>query len=471
MSRMRYFIYIPIILIILFIHSLCFANPPKSIDIIVPQYKVVREAGFDYIDIPKGEILLIDGMPRVPYYTFSTHYPHGYKIQNVMLKQKSGLKTQTGLTLPTVKMIPGSPGGELSEKMAQKGWYPDKDFEWKIWEEPDGGSNLIILMYPFYYNAETLESKFYANYKFDIEYVYTQVSVTSLTTDKYIYDPGENVGIKINFANQGDSQDVILFVTVKKEISDEVIFTFPQKSIKKLSGKDSISVTWEPKKIPTGDYMVEAKLKDEFGNILDSEIYSFRVGKILGKVHDFSVLPEYFSIGDKIKLSLKFENAGSCDLNGNCIFQIKEGKKTIKDTIQEFTDLQPGKFSNFSYSWDTKDAKKGAIYHIFGYVYYNGTATPAEYRVVSTNHFPNAEFTYSPEKPRINEEITFDGSGSTDEDGKIVKFDWNFGDGGVDTGKIVTHAYSLPGNYRITLTVKDNQEATDKITLNIPVEE
>ena len=53
-----------------------------------------------------------------------------------------------------------------------------------------------------------------------------------------------------------------------------------------------------------------------------------------------------------------------------------------------------------------------------------------------------------------NREVFFDGSYSIDNYG-IVSFYWTFGDDKTGTGAVTTHAYSEPGNYTGTLTVKD----------------
>jgi len=74
---------------------------------------------------------------------------------------------------------------------------------------------------------------------------------------------------------------------------------------------------------------------------------------------------------------------------------------------------------------------------------------------------PTASFTYSPEKPVVNQTITFNASDSIDPDGTIVKYDWDFGDGNSGTGEVITHAYSSAGDYTVILTVTDNDEATD----------
>jgi len=52
--------------------------------------------------------------------------------------------------------------------------------------------------------------------------------------------------------------------------------------------------------------------------------------------------------------------------------------------------------------------------------------------------------------------LTFDGSGSSDPDGWIITYHWEFGDGSEAYGSVVTHAYSGGGTYWVALTVWDN---------------
>jgi PKD repeat protein len=59
----------------------------------------------------------------------------------------------------------------------------------------------------------------------------------------------------------------------------------------------------------------------------------------------------------------------------------------------------------------------------------------------------------------VAEPLTFDGTGSTDLDGTIVSFDWDFGDGATASGSRVTHSYAKAGSYLVHLKVTDNQGA------------
>lgn len=58
--------------------------------------------------------------------------------------------------------------------------------------------------------------------------------------------------------------------------------------------------------------------------------------------------------------------------------------------------------------------------------------------------------------------VTVNGSGSRDPDGSIAAYQWDFGDGSTAAGVAPpAHVYAADGTYTITLTVRDDQGATD----------
>jgi PKD repeat protein len=64
---------------------------------------------------------------------------------------------------------------------------------------------------------------------------------------------------------------------------------------------------------------------------------------------------------------------------------------------------------------------------------------------------------------------TANGSGSSDADGPLGNYAWNFGDGTAASGQTVTHTYSASGSYTIGLTVTDNDAATSTTTRQVTV--
>ncbi|MFX1270732.1 MAG: PKD domain-containing protein, partial [Promethearchaeota archaeon] len=62
------------------------------------------------------------------------------------------------------------------------------------------------------------------------------------------------------------------------------------------------------------------------------------------------------------------------------------------------------------------------------------------------------------------------GAGSTDPDGTIVSYEWNFMDGTTGTGQSTTHVFGAAGTYYVTLTVIDNDGGRDTDTVVITAE-
>jgi len=93
----------------------------------------------------------------------------------------------------------------------------------------------------------------------------------------------------------------------------------------------------------------------------------------------------------------------------------------------------------------------------------------------TTNQNPSADAGGPYENSRY-QLITFDGSGSSDTDGTITGYRWDFdNDGTYDTGWLTisttTHAYSTAGIYTVKLQVKDNAEATATDTTTATINE
>ena len=63
--------------------------------------------------------------------------------------------------------------------------------------------------------------------------------------------------------------------------------------------------------------------------------------------------------------------------------------------------------------------------------------------------------------------IHFDGSGSSDPDGTIASYTWDFGDGSSSTKTAPIHIFEAEGTYTVTLIVTDNEGASDSATVAI----
>jgi len=93
--------------------------------------------------------------------------------------------------------------------------------------------------------------------------------------------------------------------------------------------------------------------------------------------------------------------------------------------------------------------------------------------VNKVNKPPVAAFRFSPETPKMGDQVCFNASESHDPDGKIVRYEWDFdGDGTFDettTEPKVCHVFELAGNFNVTLRVTDDDGATAEFTATVTV--
>ncbi len=82
--------------------------------------------------------------------------------------------------------------------------------------------------------------------------------------------------------------------------------------------------------------------------------------------------------------------------------------------------------------------------------------SPGDGLVVSPDQGPVANIAVAP--AQAGSPTRLDGSGSSDPDGSVARYDWDFGDGtsASDAGPAPEHVYAGAGTYAVTLTVTDD---------------
>ncbi len=97
----------------------------------------------------------------------------------------------------------------------------------------------------------------------------------------------------------------------------------------------------------------------------------------------------------------------------------------------------------------------------------NATATTWSIvlRTVEPNQAPTASFTFTCDGTACD----FDASGSSDPDGSVVSYAWDFGDGDTGGGTSASHDFAASGTRDVTLTVTDDEGTTGSLVLPVAV--
>ncbi len=140
-----------------------------------------------------------------------------------------------------------------------------------------------------------------------------------------------------------------------------------------------------------------------------------------------------------------------------------------------------------SYSWDFGDQTTGqgkTVEHTYKAAgTYKVTLTVTDDKGATSSAFQNlvvkeqalppnqpplVTFSFTPTEPKVNKPVEFDASGSTD-DGKIVRYQWEFGDGETGEGKIIAHVYKTAGTFTVKLTLTDDRGAKNSLSRTVTV--
>lgn len=143
-------------------------------------------------------------------------------------------------------------------------------------------------------------------------------------------------------------------------------------------------------------------------------------------------------------LSCSFDGSGSSDSDGSVTgyhWSFGDGA-TAEGVTATHTYASAGSFPVVLTVTDDKGAA-------------SSTTTSATVAPIA-NQAPSAQATASCTQLACS----FDASGSSDPDGQVSGYAWDFGDDATGTGRTLVHSYAGPGNYQVTLTVTDDKGAT-----------
>jgi parallel beta-helix repeat protein len=245
--------------------------------------------------------------------------------------------------------------------------------------------------------------------------------------------------------------------------------------------------TYTPDALESGMKVVRVTVSD--GNPLSRDTTERRVVTIVTGVHDINVSTDYapntngikikyagaeipagenLTIGDIYDIYYKIVNEG--DYNETVDVAVMAANSTWSQIIAVHTwSIKVGKYHyapSGGESWDTSGLSPGDYDIVVNASipiddnWSNNERIRSVSLVVPSNQPPVSD----PNGPYTGTEgvaVAFNGSGSSDPDGHIASYYWDFGDGDNATGMSPTHVYAQNGTYPVNLTVTDDKGATD----------
>ena len=158
----------------------------------------------------------------------------------------------------------------------------------------------------------------------------------------------------------------------------------------------------------------------------------------------------------------------SINVGETVYFSANESKDKDGKIVKYAWDFGDGSYS--LEKWTDHKYEKAGNFTVTLVVTDDGNAVDRSNSTVHVNAWPVAQGRSGKDPAKVNEIVQFDGSESSDRDGKIAEYLWDFGDGSqLAQGVSPAHKYSKVGTYNVSLTVKDNDQASNKFDFRVRV--
>jgi PKD repeat protein len=158
---------------------------------------------------------------------------------------------------------------------------------------------------------------------------------------------------------------------------------------------------------------------------------------------------------------LEWDPVSHPDLAG---YKIYQGNSSLKYNFS----IDMGKWTSCTIG----DLLEGETYYFAATaydIYGNESDYSNEVSYSPFNSAPKASFSFNPISGKAPLSVIFDATGSSDPDGTVISYKWDFGDGLASTDLVASHTYTVPKSHRVSLTITDDLGATDTATATIAV--
>lgn len=138
------------------------------------------------------------------------------------------------------------------------------------------------------------------------------------------------------------------------------------------------------------------------------------------------------------------------------------------DDVQVIAAILPNEAGIRNVDWRTYQTTVDAVEALSGYDLLARLPDAVE-RIVESNDRPPVAAVDGPYTGTEGTAVHMSAGGSTDPDGDVLTYAWDFGDGTTGTGASPTHAYADNGNYVVKVTVTDPYGAESTATTSVLV--
>ncbi|MFV0513561.1 MAG: PKD domain-containing protein [Jhaorihella sp.] len=203
----------------------------------------------------------------------------------------------------------------------------------------------------------------------------------------------------------------------------------------------------------SGDHVVTLRVTDDSGVANASASDQLRVVVNAPPRPLFTIPPRPVSVSELAVL----DASGSTDADGR-----------ILSWLWDFGDGVSGEGQTVNYAW----TRPGTYDVTLRVTDDSGTASAVQSTSMQVRVDAAPKADAGADQFVTASEVAFDGSGSTDSDGAIAAWEWDFGDGATGSGKTARHAYRRAGSYEVALVVRDDSGAplnTDRDTMRVTI--
>ncbi len=351
-------------------------EPPTAITVTVPDFVVEEYDGYDHVTIPGGETLSAPNLPMVPVFTHDVTLPSGYRVQEVSLLSRSAPTTTEGLHLFCGVQEPDATGKQSGALSTLSDWWPTDPFQWEAEDNPDGTSTLHIHLYPFTYNAATLQGLFYKEYALQVRYTISPLEITLAEQGPLGYGPGEETAALLWLENSGQPTDAVVSATVRRETPGGESQGLLLRTLTDMQGLAYFPLRWDTEGFEPGQYRIDVEVHDMGGDLLDSAVTVVQLGTVSAEATGLTATPGNLEPGDSVDISLDFHNTGTVPISGTAVIQVfSYATGEVLDTFrQDVGPVAPGASMPISHNW-TVPSKGFGLYKIGAYVLYNARST------------------------------------------------------------------------------------------------